>query len=149
MDLLGEQIAQLIDMRKVRGVRAEGDDLILSPAELFPAPHIRGRLSSIDSRGNRIALKYGGPPERKIRIPGNYMAYRGARLRFGKLTMSDTDLTLIDMDPQDPLDFYLDQYWDQLAAGYSKITQAFGLYTYCRDYNKLTPAQKTAKKITR
>ena len=77
------------------------------------------------------------------------MAYRGARLRFGKLTMSDTDLTLIDMDPQDPLDFYLDHYWDQLAAGYSKITQAFGLYTYCRDYNKLTPAQKTAKKITR
>ena len=77
------------------------------------------------------------------------MAYRGARLRFGKLTMSDTDLTLIDMDPEDPLDFYLDHYWDQLAAGYSKITHSFGLHTYCRDYNKLTPAQKTARKITR
>ena len=95
MDLLGEQIAQLIDMRKVRGVRAEGDDLILSPAELFPAPHIRGRLSSIDSRGNRIALKYGGPPEPKIRIPGNYMAYRGARLRFSAAAVRPRDGTRI------------------------------------------------------
>ena len=148
MDLLGKNIAQLIDTRRVRGVRAEGNDLILDPAELFPPPHIRGKLTSVDSRGNAIALKYGGPPEPKLRIPGNYMAYRGARLRFGKLTMRDTDLTLIDMDPQDPLDFYLDHYWDQLAAGYSRITHTFGLRTYCRDFNKLTPAQKTAKKST-
>jgi hypothetical protein len=147
MDLLGENIAKLIDTRKVRGVRAQGNDLILNPAELFPPPHIQGRLSSIDSRGNAIALKYGGPAEPTIKLSGNYMAYRGARLRFGKLTMTSTDLTLIDMDPQDPLDFYLDHYWDQLAAGYSKITHTFGLHTYCRDYNKLTPAQKTAKKV--
>ena len=26
---------------------------------------------------------------------------------FGKLTMSDTDLGLIDMDPQEPFDFFL------------------------------------------
>ena len=148
MDLLGENIAKLIDTRKLRGVRAEGDDLILNPAELFPPPHIRGRLSSIDSRGNAIVLTYGGLPERTLKLSGNYMAYRGARLRFGKLTMTNTDLTLIDMDPQDPLDFYLDHYWDQLAAGYSKITHSFGLHTYCRDYNKLTPAQKTGKKVT-
>jgi hypothetical protein len=149
MDLLGENIAQLIDTKKVRGVRAEGDDLILNPTELFPPPHIRGKLSSIDFRSNAIALKYGGPPERTVKVAGNYMAYRGARLRFGKLTMNNTDLTLIDLDPQDPLDFFLDHYWDQLVAGYSKITHTFGLHTYCRDYNKLTSAQKTAKKVTR
>jgi hypothetical protein len=59
--------------------------------------------------------------------------------------MSDTDLTLIDMDPEGPLDFYLDHYWDQLAAGYSKITHAFGVYPHCRDYNQLTPAQNRGK----
>lgn len=149
MDLLGENIAKLIDTRKVRGVRAEGDDLILNPAELFPPPHIHGKLSSIFARGNEIVLKFGGAPQRTIKVSGNYMAYRGNRLRFGTLTMTNTDLTLIDMDPQDPLDFYLDHYWDQLAAGYSKITHTFGLQTYCRDYNKLTAAQKTAKKVTR
>jgi hypothetical protein len=149
MDLVGENLARLVNMKKVRGIRAEGDDLILSPAELFPAPHIRGRLTSIAIRGSEIVQKYGGAPQSSIKVTGNYMAYRGARLRFGKLTMTDTDLTLIDMDPQDPLDFFLDHYWDQLAAGYSKITHNFGLRTYCRDYQKLTTAQKTARKVTR
>lgn len=142
MDLLGENIAKLINMKQVRGIRAEGDDLILSPSELFPPPHIRGKITSITIRGNEITQKYGGPPEPTIQMSGNYMAYRGARLQFGKLTMNDTDLTLIDLDPQDPLDFYLDYYWGQLAAGYSKITPSFGLVSYFRDYNKLTPRQR-------
>jgi hypothetical protein len=77
-----------------------------------------------------------------MKISGNYMVYRGAQLRFGKLTMSDTDLTLIDMDPQDPFDFYLDHYQDQLVAGYTKSTPSFGLRSYFRDYDKLSPKQK-------
>ena len=65
------------------------------------------------------------------------MAYRGNELRFGKLTMHDTDMVLLDMDPQDPFDFFLDHYNDQLVAGYSKTTPSFGLRVYMRDYNKL------------
>jgi len=65
------------------------------------------------------------------------MSYRGAQLRFGKLTMSDTDLVLIDLDPRDPLDFYLDHYKDQLVAGYSKTTPQFGLRVFIPDFNKL------------
>jgi hypothetical protein len=65
------------------------------------------------------------------------MSYRGAQLRFGKLTMGDTDLVLIDMDPRDPLDFYLDHYKDQLVAGYSRTTPQFGLRVFIPDFNKL------------
>jgi hypothetical protein len=65
------------------------------------------------------------------------MAYRGSDLRFGKLTMNDADLILIDMDPRDPFDFYLDHYTEQLVAGYTKTTPDFGLRVYVRDYNKL------------
>jgi hypothetical protein len=65
------------------------------------------------------------------------MAYRKNQLRFGKLTMSDTDLILIDMDPRDPFDFYLDHYKEQLVAGYTKETPSFGLRVYMCDYNKL------------
>ncbi len=142
MDLLGETIAKLIDTRKVRGVRAEKDDLILTPAELFPPPHVQGRLSSVVLRGNEIVQRYGNTPVHSARMPGNYMAYEGAQLRFGKLTMSDTDLILIDLDPQDPFDFYLNHYKEQLTAGYTKNTLSSGLRAYFRDYNKLTPAQK-------
>jgi len=65
------------------------------------------------------------------------MIYRGGRLRFGKLTMDDTDMVLTDMDPQDPFDFYLSHYKQQLVAGYTKTTPTFGLRVFMRDYNKL------------
>ncbi|MGB8580600.1 MAG: hypothetical protein WCD47_07240 [Candidatus Sulfotelmatobacter sp.] len=51
--------------------------------------------------------------------------------------MRDADLIMIDMDPRDPFDFYLDHYQDQLVAGYTKSTPAFGLRAYARDYDKL------------
>jgi hypothetical protein len=59
--------------------------------------------------------------------------------------MDDTDVTLIDMDPADPLDFYLDHYKDQLAAGYTKISSTFQLRVFLKDYGKVgkTPAAKT------
>jgi len=58
------------------------------------------------------------------------------------------DLIMIDMDPRDPFDFYLDHYQKQLVSGYSKSTLEFGLRAHVRDYNKLAspssaaPAQK-------
>lgn len=55
--------------------------------------------------------------------------------------MSNTDLTLLDLDPQDVFDFCLDRYKDQLVAGYTKITPSFGLRSYFRDYNKLAKTQ--------
>jgi hypothetical protein len=79
----------------------------------------------------------------------NYMAYRGNRLQFGKLLMSDTDLVIVDPDPRDPFDFYLDRYKDQLVAGYSKTTPSSGLRVYMVDFNKLKQKPgppKTAKK---
>jgi hypothetical protein len=148
MDLLGENIAKIIDTRKVRGVRAEKDDLILTPAELFPPPHVLGRLSSVSLRGNEIVQTYGSSPA-KPSMPGNYMAYQGGQLRFGKLTMSDTDLILIDLDPQDPFDFYLNHYKEQLTAGYTKNTLSSGLRAYFRDYNKLTAKQKSHDEAVR
>jgi hypothetical protein len=69
------------------------------------------------------------------------MAYRGNRLQFGKLLMSETDMILIDPDPRDPFDFYLDRYKEQLVAGYTKIAPSFGLRVYMVDFNKLK--QKT------
>ncbi|MGH9567062.1 MAG: hypothetical protein ACRD4I_13825, partial [Candidatus Angelobacter sp.] len=76
----------------------------------------------------------------------NYMAYRGNRLKFGRLTMEDTDMVLIDPAPRDPFDFYLDHYKEQLTAGYTKTTATFGLRVFMVDYNKLKPARLPQKR---
>lgn len=143
MDLLGVKLSNLIHTKSVQGIRAEGDDLILDPEKTFPPPQIRGRLTSIRNDGLTISLQYGdGASREPSHDAGNYMSYRGTTpLKFGKLTMDPTDLTLIDMNPADPFDFYLDRYKDQLVAGYTKTTPSFGLKVYMRDVNKL-PAKK-------
>jgi hypothetical protein len=152
MDLFGIDIADLIKNGKVRGVQVEKDDLILDPGELLPPPKISGKITDIHLEGNNIVQIFGDPKKYPwIKVPAqNYMAYRGNKLQFGKLLMTDTDLVLIDPAPKDPFDFYLDRYKDQLVAGYSKTTPSFGLNVYMVDFNKLKqkpkPAAKAAKK---
>ena len=140
MDLFGIEIADLIKTGKVRGVKAEKDDLILDPEQALPPPHISGRITQVRLEGNNIVEIFGSPATYKwAQVPTrNYMAYQGNRLKFGKLTMEDTDMVLIDPDPRDPFDFYLDHYREQLVAGYTKTTPAFGLRVFMVDYSKLS-----------
>jgi hypothetical protein len=146
MDLLGIKLADLVSTKKVDGVRLEDDSLILDPQKVLPPPHIQGKVTAIRLVGAEIVMVIGDPNFDRGKVAkapppaGNYMAYRGAQLRFGKLTMSDTDLILLDMAPNDPFDFYLDHYKEQLAAGYTKETMDFGLRVYMPDYNKLHKA---------
>jgi len=139
MDLLGIDIARVIDTHKVHGVSVDKDDLILDPEQILPAPHVRGKITSIRIHGNDIVQTFGTPQPSNFaaKQSGNYMAFRHSDMRFGKLTMHDADLIMIDMDPSDPFDFFLDHYQEQLVAGYTKSTIEYGLRTYTRDYNKL------------
>ena len=143
MDLFGVDLGELMKEGKVPGVRAQEDDLIIDLEQILPPPHIEGKVVSVRIEGDKIIQVFGGSdvkPMKNIRA-GNYMAYKNNRLRFGKLVMNDADLILIDMDPKDPLDFYLEHYKEQLSAGYAKITPDSGLRMFIKDYNKLHPAK--------
>jgi hypothetical protein len=139
LDLLGLDVSGLINTKKVHGIAAEKDDLIVDPEQVLPPPRIRGKVTGIRIQGNEIVQVFGALPASNFAAEesGNYMAYRDGDLRVGKVTMNDADLILIDMDPQDPFDFFLDHYKEQIVAGYTKTTPEFGLRVYARDYNKL------------
>ncbi len=143
MDLFGIDLGGLIKEGKVPGVRAEEDDLILDLEQILPPPHIEGKVVSVRIEGEKIIQVFGGSdakPVKNIRA-GNYMSYKNNRLRFNKLVMNDADLILIDMDPSDPLDFYLEHYKEQLSAGYTKTTLDSGLRVFIKDFNKLHAAK--------
>lgn len=144
MDLFGVEIADLIKNGKVDGVTAEKDDLIIDPEKVFPPPKIQGHLTAVKLTDGNIVLTFGSPQQYKwAKVNAqNYMWYHGNRLQFGKLTMHDTDLLLIDPDPRDPFDFDLDNYKEQLMAGESKTTATFGLRTTMVDYNKLKKSKR-------
>ncbi|MGA8037329.1 MAG: hypothetical protein WA823_18050 [Candidatus Acidiferrales bacterium] len=153
MDLLGLDTQKLIDTQKVPGVSTDKDDLILDPEQILPPPAMRGHLTGIRIENDAIMLAF-GPPASEQRQEGiattcggrNYVQFRGGSIRFGKLTMADTDLELIDTTPNDPFDFAIDHYQDELVAGYIKATKSGGMCAYIQDYNKLhhEPARKYA-----
>ncbi|MEQ1354769.1 MAG: hypothetical protein ABLT11_12160, partial [Candidatus Acidiferrum sp.] len=151
MNLFGVEIADLIKNGKVPGVASSGDNLILDPSLVFPAPHMEGKITAVRVEGATIVLIFGQKDQSaKFRQGGNYMSFHGNRLRFGKLTMTDADMILIDMDPSDPFDFFLDRYKDQLVAGHAKLTPSSGLRILVKDFNKLGkssagPSQKAVE----
>jgi len=140
MDAFGIEMDELIKNGKVPGVSTEGNDLILDLQQILPPPHIEGAVKAIRVEGNVIATSFGkGPAKSLTNAPanGNFMAYEGNQMKFGKLTMDHADMILFDIDPADPLDFFLEHYSEQLAAGYTKISASFQLRVYVKDYEKL------------
>jgi hypothetical protein len=70
------------------------------------------------------------------------MHYRGNVLRFGRLTMRDTDLRLVDADARDPFEFSPSAYVKQLVAGYSKNAADGSLRVYMPDLDDLTSSPR-------
>jgi hypothetical protein len=138
MKLFGLELDSLIMLKQTPGVEIRDNDFLLAPDRLLPSPKIAGRLTRVAIEGARIVETFGTgkaatvkPPDPRAR---NFMYYHGGTLRFGKLTMSDADMQLIDTNPRNPFDFFPQRYVTQLVAGYSKNTPSGALKVYMPDY---------------
>jgi hypothetical protein len=144
MRRFGIELENLVKVQQGRGVEIAGDDFLLAPTGLLPPPRIEGRVIAVSLGSDEIRQVFGSE-DKKRRPPlhpsdpkaANYMFYRGSILRFGKLTMVDADLQIVDADPKDPFDFSLAHLNEQLVAGESHNQPDFGLITRMPDYNDL------------
>ncbi len=146
MKFFGLHLEKLVKLEGVRGVRIDKDDFYLDPPRLLPPPLVKGRVGGVQVTDTAMVLTFQPVDSSKVKpltVPdpkaANYMFYRGGVLRFGKLTMHDADLMIVDANPQDPFDFYLDHYNAQLVAGYEKNTPDHGLIVVMQDYSKTPP----------
>jgi hypothetical protein len=141
----GLELDDLVDSYRTRGFEVVDNDLLLSADRLVTAPAVRGKLTAIRIEGDRIVQVFGnaGRADLPSALSKNFMQYRGGVLRFGKLTMTDTDMQLLDADPRDTFDFDPARYVRQLVAGYSKNTPDGGLRVYMPDYDETSGADLT------
>lgn len=147
MKLLGLKMDNLLKVEPGHGVTVDDNDLILDPQQLVPPPLIRGKVTSVRVEGGALVQTFGSGERQRLSPPAvsrNYIYWQGGKLQFGKLTMTDTDLELVDEDPDDPFDFSVDHWNDQLVAGYSKNTPNRGLKAHMPDHNDLN--RQTAEK---
>ena len=136
MNVLGLRMDDLVKMPPGSGVVTEGNDFILDPSKLMPAPALRGRLTAVRIVNNRLVQTFGAADvPSQTGLSPNHIYWRNGELAFGKLTMADTDLELIDTDLSDPLDFSIDHWNDQLVAGFSKTMPNRGLKVHLPDYD--------------
>ncbi len=141
LHLFGEHLDDLVKTSESRGVKIEDDDFILNPERLIPPPRIEGNVIKVRVENTHIVMELGGGRNVKPLAPSyrtpNYIYHRGGILRFGKLTMQDADLEIVDDHPRDPFEFSLKEYNRQLVAGYSKSTPSHGLIVFMPDSTRL------------
>lgn len=142
---LGLEMDDLLKVDPGRGVTVDGNDVLLDPSRLLPPPAIHGKITAVRVEKDALVQVFGSGGPKALSPPAtskNYIYWRGGQLSFGKLTMTETDLELVDEDPRDAFDFSVDQWNEQLVAGYSKNTPQRGLKAHMPDYNDL-PRRKT------
>jgi hypothetical protein len=145
---IGLELDDLLDLSGSRGATVKGDDIYLDAAKILPPPAIAGALASASVAGNEVVIEFQLTPEDSVfgsyvlpdTTTPNFVYFRGAQLRFGKLLMDDTDLHIVDADPSDPFDLNLEEYARQLVAGTSRTLPNMGLRVEMPDYDALGAA---------
>jgi hypothetical protein len=146
MHALGLKMEKMLDVRGTNGVvRVVGDDMLIDPMRLIPPPTVTGQIASMRIEGSEIVQTFQRSaddgrfaaqltPDSSVH---NYIYYRFAQLRFGKLLMTPTDLLIGDADESDPLDLDLPRYEKQLVAGYTRTLEGGALRTWMPDLGDL------------
>ncbi|HEX9163682.1 MAG TPA: hypothetical protein VF980_18385 [Thermoanaerobaculia bacterium] len=134
------------------GVRVKKNDVEIEPLAILPPPKIEGRLASVTVEGNELMQVFDDgshpaplqPPEPDVK---NYMYFRNGTLRMGKLFMVTADMQVIDTDPSDPFDFFIEEYNAQLVAGSTRNRPDYGLTVYMRDYEDLGKPPRPGERL--
>jgi hypothetical protein len=142
LEFFGLELERLLKLKGAAAVKIDGDDFLLDPERLLPPPDIKGRVTAVRLEGDRLVQVF-GPKENVAPLQppiagGNYLFFRGGLLRFGRLTMTDADMQIVDADLKDPFDFFQKRYNEQLVAGYSKNTPDGGLIVFMPDFDKIS-----------
>jgi hypothetical protein len=142
----------MMDVSGAKGVRVVGNDLFLDAVNMLPPPAIRGHLVQVAVQPGRLVQVFGSTDGMRVAkrldpepgtaggaVATNFILFRGGTMQFGKLFMVHADMEVVDMAPNDPFDFDIDHYREQLIAGYHKTLPDDGLLVFMPDLNKLEP----------
>jgi hypothetical protein len=132
---VGLNMSDLIDVKHARGLTIEKDDIIMDALSLLPPPAVEGRLADVRVDGNQLIERFVGDSVPAIdTTQGGYLHFRGGLLRFGRLSMSATDLLIESTESHGPFAVNLPRYNQQLVAGFSKTTPTGGLIAHLGRY---------------
>jgi hypothetical protein len=125
----------------VQGLEVQGNDILLDTHQLLPPPHIRGHLTQVSVESPDIQAAYGDAKDdvERAEVWRNFCSLRGGVIDFGKITMNNVDLMMIDISKDPWFDLDLVNYREQFASGYTRMTANSGLQIFMPDRRDLQP----------
>ncbi len=146
--LLGTFKLTLSDVFKVKnipGLEVTGNDIRFDTHVLLPPPHIRGHLTRVRVVNPDLEEIYGEAKEDVERTEEwrNFIRLTGGTIDFGKLTMHNVDLIMIDISKDPWFDLDLANYQEQLVNGYSRMTPQAGLQIFMPDLRDIKKTNNT------
>lgn len=148
MKLIGLEMDKLVKVRDGRGLYIDGNAIIMDPTKMLPPPAINGQVTRVsvgpDPRDGQMKMHliFGNGPQavRDERLPApqapNYMHIWGGTVRFVNTTSTFTNLQIVDADPSDPFDFYLNEYGIQMVQGVIMLSPMGWTLSVQPDYTK-------------
>jgi len=142
-------VADLFGSKSLPGLEVSGNDIFFDTLKLLPPPHIHGQLTKVRIVTPDIEEVYGNPEEDVTRVEQwrNYLRLSDGTIDFGKLTMHDVDLTMVDLSDDAWFDLDLNNYQKQLVNGYTRMTPEAGLQIFMPDLDSL-PQNKGTQNIS-
>jgi hypothetical protein len=142
-------VASLFRATDIPGVEVKDNDIFLDSGKAVPPPHIRGQLTSVRIINPDFQQIYGNAQEDVTRVEQwrNYLQLHGGTIDFGKLTMRQVDLMMVDLSNNAWFDLDLTNYQDQLVNGYTRMTPQAGLQIFMPSLEQI-PADKKNHSIS-
>lgn len=158
LNFLGIKVSSVAKPKRKQSFQIIGNDIVFPIDQMFPPPQVSGHLHEINISGDRLNMIF--DTDKKAHVPeapaggkptvtsGSYIYFRGGTMKFALLTMSPVDLELVPLKPANDnlFEFSVDQYYQQLVAGYSKSLPNKGLLVYMADDRDVQPASQPAQK---
>ena len=134
-------VSDLFQAKNLPGIQVSGNDIFFDTQQLLPPPHIRGHLTTVRVVNPDLEEMYGNAQEDIERVEQwrNFLRLRGGTIDFGKLTMHQVDLIMIDISKDPWFDLDLTNYQEQLVNGYTRMTPQAGLQIFMPDRREIKP----------
>jgi len=142
-------ISDLFGSQGIPGIQISKNDIFLETQKLLPPPHIRGQLTSVRIINPDLEAIYGNAKEAVSRVEQwrNFLRLREGTIDFGKLTMRNVDVIMVDLSNDAWFDLDLAHYQEQLVNGYTRMTAQAGLQIFMPDLDTI-PRSKANQNIS-
>lgn len=138
-DLFGLELTKLINSNEDRGVKIEGNDVILFPDRMMPPPSLRGFVSNAVVTPGKIRMIFDDGVKRDLPGPlpepgaRNFILMWGGNILINNNLALNAKFQMIDDSPEDSMYYYMPVYREQLEAGLTVATTQGEMIAYLGD----------------